>query len=110
MEIAWNKKRPFKKFSTTELHLIKNNLDLNPKENAGAAAELEYRQRFWPMLVAIATIVTAIVTVASFVLREFIKTPALPSSIQTNQKRDAANPIKPEKKGVQNQQPPEKNK
>jgi hypothetical protein len=98
VQIDWNRKRPFKKFSSTDLHLIKDNRDLNPKENAGAAAELEYRQRFWPILVAIATIITAIITVTSFVLREFIKAPTLPSGIESKDHGAPSKPIEPEKK------------
>ncbi|MFH0958198.1 MAG: hypothetical protein V1897_05785 [Pseudomonadota bacterium] len=60
-KINFNHKRPYKHLPDSELHQIKNDTGENPKQRAIAEAELSFRDRFWPRVIAIATVITAIV-------------------------------------------------
>lgn len=75
MQIDWKAKRPFKKFSNTELHWIKDNPDLNAKENAGAEAELEHRRgrpkRIGVIIAAAGLILAAIYNFGPWIITAF---------------------------------------
>lgn len=117
-EINYNHKRPYKKLSNSELHKIKNDIDIRLEHRSLAEAEISRRARFsWPVIVtAIATAITALFAAASF-LKMFspkeiifphvtLVQPAIPpSGKESNEKGNPATLVKPEKNIIHNSPP-----
>lgn len=76
-----NNKRPYRKTPDGELHRIKNDCDLNPRDRANAEAEIAYRSRFWlrwtaiiMFFAALGALVTAATETLDFTIKHnFIK-------------------------------------
>ena len=92
-------KRPYKKLPDSELHQIEDDQDENPGNRAFAKAELFYRLRFWPKIVAIATVVTALVAVGTCTSKVIFKCSQMPiespNGKNSNQGRNASSLIEP---------------
>lgn len=81
-----NDAHAYKKLPDPMLHRTKNDPDGRQDHRSYAEAEIARRLRFWPKVVAIATIITAIITAASFIYNT-IKTQSTPPITQSeNQK------------------------
>jgi hypothetical protein len=65
-EYNFTHKRPYKNVSDSELHRIKNDTGIRQEHRSFAEAEISYRLRFWPRIVAIATVITAIIGLITF--------------------------------------------